>query len=273
MPRTKNDGAPHRVTSTNEWLHDWPGEASQPVCDLVQLPFFEAAAKQLLRAERVFHSNNSLVVSYPAEGCAPQPGKGEASGHIDQMLTLEELEATPRRCVLSFFVWIAEATPLRGPLMYRPGSHRLIAARNSATGTDSISRNGETTAFPDLAELDGSGLQPEQFAKAVPAVGRAGSCTLTTTCVVHGASLNHDTVPRLSAHITFAECSFVERGHEGTFRFRKRPAERHWRLRLAKQRYWQALHARFRPERRHICCLQESWAEDPENATCTVARL
>lgn len=40
-------------------------------------------------------------------------------------------EATPRRILVSFFVWLQAVTSVRAPLMYRPGSHRLLAAENS----------------------------------------------------------------------------------------------------------------------------------------------
>ena len=248
---------PGRVTNTNAWVDDWPQEDSQPLCDLVQLPFFEEAAKQLLGAQNVYHCAAALAVGYP-EANSPRKevfhANTAANGvgfdqHIDGMYTLEQWEATPRRALVSFFVWLAEATPLRGPLMYRPGSHRVLAARNSATNTDNISRRDETRMFPDLTEIPDSGLGPEQFAEAMPAVGGSGSCTLTTTCLVHGASTNLDTKPRFSAHITYAECGFVKGGYDGVFRF-------------AFPRYWQTLHDRCRPERRHIFCRKEDWADD-----------
>ena len=41
--------------------------------------------------------------------------------------TLEQWEGTPRRALVSFFIWFDAANSRRAPLMYRPGSHRVVA--------------------------------------------------------------------------------------------------------------------------------------------------
>ena len=101
---------PGRVTNTNAWVDDWPQEDSQPLCDLVQLPFFEEAAKQLLGAQNVYHCAAALAVGYPEENSPRKEvfrANTAANGvgfdqHIDGMYTLEQWEATPRRALVSF---------------------------------------------------------------------------------------------------------------------------------------------------------------------------
>ena len=168
--------------------------------------------------------------------------------HIDAQYTLEQWEASPRRVLVSFFVWFDSATTLRAPLMFRPGSHRVVALRNSITGTDAISRKDEGRRLPDLLETDG--LSADSFENPIAAEGAAGSVTVTTTALVHGASTNIDSSPRFSMHLTFAAQEFLLAAYDGLFVGG-----------FAFPRHWAKLAPMLSPERRHLICLERDWAE------------
>ena len=104
---------PGRVTNTNALT-----ERSQPLIDVVQLEFFEQVAKQCLRSDAVTYCASALALSYP-EGDGTEFRFGE---HVDVQYTLEQWEATPRRAIVSFFIWLADANAKRAPLMVR-GCH------------------------------------------------------------------------------------------------------------------------------------------------------
>jgi len=166
--------------------------------------------------------------------------------------TLEQWEGTPRRALVSFFIWFDAANSRRAPLMYRPGSHRVVAARNTATGTDAVSRMEEGRRLPEL--LQTGGLSADSFEEPVPAEGPAGSVTVTTTTLVHGAATNIDDSPRFSMHLTFGAKEFVEAAYDGLFVGG-----------FAFPRHWAELAPRLRPERRHIVCLDRAWEDDEIN--------
>ena len=95
--------------------------------DLIQHPFFEAVAKRVLRADAIRFFQTAIVASYP------QPGSEFSyDQHTDIQYSLEDWAATPRRVVCSFFLWLTDVNKRRAPMMYRPGSHRLVAAARSA---------------------------------------------------------------------------------------------------------------------------------------------
>lgn len=95
--------------------------------DLIQHPFFEAVAKRVLSADAIRFFQTAIVASYP------QPGSEFSyDQHTDIQYSLEDWAATPRRVVCSFFLWLTDVNERRAPMMYRPGSHRLVAAARSA---------------------------------------------------------------------------------------------------------------------------------------------
>lgn len=146
-------------------------------------------------------------------------------------------EATPRRCLVSFFIWLSDANSRRAPLCYRPGSHRTIAARNSAHNIDIAGLEQKHGSLQEL--LDGGTLLENELAPVEKAEGRAGSVTITTTALVHGGSTNVDTEPRLSCHMTYAAADFVEAGFDGIIEF-------------SFPEHWRRLRAQLPPDRRHI---------------------
>ena len=95
-----------------------------------------------------------------------------------------------------FFVWIDDVTAQRAPLMYRPGSHRLIAKYRE----DQPELKGST---PLVGGVMFDGLPVLDYTDPIPVEARAGQTTVLTTAMVHGASTNVDTVPRKAMVITF----------------------------------------------------------------------
>jgi hypothetical protein len=100
--------------------------ADQALVDVAQHPWFEETAKKCLRADHVRFCAAACACTYPQPGVEFRYGE-----HVDIQYTQAEWEATPRRVILSFFIWLADANARRAPLMHRPGSHHLIAAENS----------------------------------------------------------------------------------------------------------------------------------------------
>ena len=81
--------------------------------------------------------------------------------------------------------------------MYRPGSHRLIA--------EDVEKHGayiqNPVPFRELPELP--------FADPVPLLAKAGQMTVCTTAMVHGASINIDTLPRKVMFIVFKPAGYT----------------------------------------------------------------
>ena len=102
------------------------------------------------------------------------------------------------------------------------------------------------------ALLAATGIPREAFMESEPAVGPAGSVTVTTTALVHGASNNVDNKPRFSMHLTFGPAEFVRNNFDGILRF-------------SFVEHWQKMLGLVRSDRRHIVCV-----DDPES---TAARL
>ena len=99
--------------------------------EAVAHPFFEAAAKQLLRSNQV-HIQETFAHDRPPT-TAPDGGKWPhwhdvwSSGmHIDVQLTADDFDATPRREQLVMWLWLTDATAEGGAMRYLPGSHRRI---------------------------------------------------------------------------------------------------------------------------------------------------
>ena len=220
-----------------------PVPEDQALIDVMQHPWFEETAKACLRADRVRFCAAACACSYP------QPGTEFSFGeHIDIQYTEAEWEATPRQVIVSFFIWLADVDAERAPLMFRPGSHRLLAAEN----TRRLARGEERRCAGHVAErpspalvgpptVHGASLSdlPSTlpFEHPRPAEGEAGTVTVTTTGLVHGASTNVGSAPRMSMHLTFA----ADGADIGNFSFVET---------------WEGLKPLLRPERRHIVQLQ-----------------
>ena len=159
--------------------------------DLIQHPFLEEVACSVLRAEAVVLLQTAVAATYP------QPtGPFTFDQHIDLQYTRADLEASPRRIVCSFFVWLSDVTETRAPMMYRPESHRLLA-RHWEQAPDLRGRLPRVQGVPmaDLPDLT--------FTEPQPLLAKAGQVSVLTTAMVHGASVNLDRLPRKAMIITF----------------------------------------------------------------------
>jgi hypothetical protein len=186
-----------------------PGEGERPhyrlqrtgdyfdpeLLEILQHPFFEAVARRALGAEEVRFFQTAIAISYP------QPNtRFSFDQHVDIQYNLSDLKAVPRRIICSFFLWLTDVTERRAPMMFRPGSHWLIAADRE-----------KNPALPVRApRVAGAGLlqlPPLAYAEPVPLVARAGQVSVLTTAAVHGASVNVDTEPRKVLVLTWTPAS------------------------------------------------------------------
>ena len=194
--------------------------------DIIQHPFFEEVAKRVLRADEIHFFQTAIVTTYPAPNTP-----FSFYQHVDVQYYLSDLDATPRHIVCTFFVWIDDVTAQRAPLMYRPGSHRLIAKYRE-------NQPGLKSSTPLVGGVMLEGLPVLDYTEAIPVVAQAGQTTVLTTAMVHGASTNVDIVPRKAMVITFTAAGVeigLPQNQEET-----------------KQAYHRELKRRLRPERAHI---------------------
>ena len=192
--------------------------------DLIQHPFFEAVARQILRADGIRFFQTAALKTYP------QPGEFIFSEHTDIQYSLEDWAQTPRRVVCSYFLWLTDVNARRAPMMHRPGSHRLIAAARSANPALRNTR-------PGVEGIQIENLPPE-YADPEPVLARAGQVSALTTSMVHGGSTNVDDQPRKVLVMTFTAAG-VDIGLPDT-------------QATAKRAYDTELRKILRPERAHL---------------------
>ena len=194
--------------------------------DIVQHPFFEETAKRALNADAVRLFQTVAIIAYP------QPDTPFSfDQHVDIQYCLSDFESTPRRIVCSFFLWLSDVNERRAPMMFRPGSHLLLAKENERRGAGAGEvRTVKGAMLEQLPALD--------YAPPIPITARAGQVSVLTTSAVHGGSTNMDDASRKAMIITFAAAG-VEIGLPPEQAEQKRDCDR-------------ALRPLLRPERRHI---------------------
>lgn len=209
----------HRVGLTCSFLEPC-------LVEILQEPFLEEVSREVLRAERVRFFQTAIVTAYP------QPDTPFSfDQHVDIQYRLSDFQAVPRRVICSFFLWLTDVNERRAPMMFRPGSHLLLAEHHEQRGS-----GPEEVGVVRGVPL--SGLPALEYADPVPLLARAGQASVLTTSAVHGASVNVDDSPRKGMVITFV-AEGVEIGL---------PAEQAEQTR----QYHEALRPLFRPDRRHI---------------------
>ena len=195
---------------------------------LLQHPFLEQVASRVLRADSVEFFTSAILKTYPQQGA-----EFDFWEHVDIRYHTADLEAVPRRMLCSLWIWLSDVEEDRGPLMYRPGSQRLIAAHMEAHPSQ-IDKSG-VDQLPDLA-----------YAPSVPLLARAGQVSVFTTATIHGASINTGQTPRRAMAV-----NFIPKGLE------MRPTWSTARNLDGRDRYHRKLKALFPPDRQHIlhpCC-------------------
>ncbi len=194
--------------------------------DIIQHPFFEEAACQVLRADRVYFFQTAIVTAHP------EPNKLFSFWqHVDIQYRLSDFQATPKNILCSFFLWLTNVNERRAPMMFRPGSHLLLAEMRE--------RDPDwTDIVPRVAPVAMENLPILPYAEPIPIVAKAGQVSVLTTAAVHGASVNVDTEPRRNLVFTFTAENVT---------ISLPPAEED-----NKRAYHNALRHRLRPERRHL---------------------
>eukprot|EP01051_Picozoa_sp_SAG22_P017830 SAG22_NODE_2845_length_2161_cov_3.238603_2_plen_261_part_00 len=106
-------------------------------------PFFETAAKQVLRSDAV-HIQETFChdrppTAHPNDGGWPGWREEWSTGlHIDVQLTSSDFDATPRREQLVMWLWLADATEESGAMRFLPGTMttaiRMHCPYRSTTG-------------------------------------------------------------------------------------------------------------------------------------------
>jgi len=128
-------------------------------------------------------------------------------------------------------LWLSDVTETRAPLMYRPGSHRLLASHwEQAPDPGGRLPRVQGVSMADLPDL--------AFKEPQPLLARAGQVTVLTTAMVHGASVNLDRLPRKALIVTFTATGVT---------VELPPAQQE-----TKDAYEERLALLLRPERRHI---------------------
>lgn len=194
--------------------------------NIIQHPFFEEVSRQVLNADEITFNNIALSKTFP------RPDEEFSfQQHTDVQYSLADLDGRPKQMICSFFLWLAEVNEKRAPLMYRPRSHRQIAAWRSANPKlAGVAPRVEGVLFENLPELP--------FENPEPIVASAGQVSVLTTALIHGPSSNVDTEPRYACHL-----SFKPKGFKLSL-----PAGKH----EARDNYVEALKNYLRPDRLHL---------------------
>jgi hypothetical protein len=193
--------------------------------DLIQDPFFEQASCRLLDSKAVYFFQTAIITAFP------QPGvEFGFDQHIDLQYTLSDLDASPRRVTSIFFLWLSDVALDQAPMMYRPGSHRPLAA-HWQTRTELVGEIPRIIGIKltDLPELD--------YAEPQPLLAKVGQASVLTTGMVHGASVHTGEIPRKALIITFHDADVTiglpevqevaKRAYDATLREVLPPERRH----------------------------------------------
>ena len=198
----------------------------EAILEIIQHPFFETVACQVLDTDAVHFLQTAIIAAYPQ----PDTPFG-FDQHIDMQYTLSDLQSSPRRVVCSFFLWLTDVEMSRAPMMYRPGSHLPLAA-HWETMPDLVPQIPRVLGIKlaDLPDLD--------YAEPEPLLARAGQVSVLTTGMIHGASVNTGTQVRKALVMTWHDAA----GSCGLPAAQEAP----------KRAYDEVLRQRLRPERVHV---------------------
>ena len=195
--------------------------------DIIQHPFFEAAARRALGADEVHFFQTAILNAYPEPGVPFSFWQ-----HVDIQYRLSDFLAAPKRILCSFFLWLTDVDERRAPMMVRPGSHLLLARLREHDPT------WDAGSPPAVAPVMLEDLPDLPFAPPVPLTAKAGQVSVLTTATVHGASTNVGTHLRRNLVFTFTAAGVPIGLPPGEER--------------QKRAYHALLRARLRPERAHI---------------------
>ena len=177
-----------------------------PLIRILEKPFFEEVAKQLLHCDAVEVVNTAIRKTHPEPGA-----KFEVGEHTDIIYALQDLESVPRRIDVGFFIWIADVDGDTAPLMVRRKSHRQIAEHmgDQPQYIQEPWDKDEYVNVPDAHTVPmGNGAHREQwpdldYGPSIPCVAKAGQMTVLNPAAIHGASTNVGSTARKSLFIGF----------------------------------------------------------------------
>ena len=165
----------------------------------VSSEWLEKVACELLRTDRVqFFQSGSCGCAYPqarpADGSygttdedAARWRRSTFSGHVDTWVSQDDWEATPRRTILLFWLWLNDVTVHRAPMMVCPGSHLPIAAANQRRGAPLLPHAGGRPYGSYALDTAGDGTGIPVFpdasviSDATPLLAKRGQVTALTT--------------------------------------------------------------------------------------------
>jgi hypothetical protein len=175
VPRERDEPRRHRT-------NDCPEAAIE---ELVLSPAVEEAAMAALRAPTVALYEVALVRVFPC------PGPFSFWEHIDAKYEASRYATAPRQLGVAVILWLTDVDRDTGPMMVRPGSHRLLA--------EHWERHPQATLHGcPLAELPAL-----PYADPEPILARRGQATIAFTSAIHGGSIAIGTHDRRSVHIGF----------------------------------------------------------------------
>jgi hypothetical protein len=193
---------------------------------IIQHPFFEETARQVLEAERVLFFQTAILTAYPEPNTPFSFWQ-----HVDIQYRLADFQAVPKHILCSFFLWLTDVNERRAPMMFRPGSHLLIARERE----HDLEWQGNP---PRVAPVPLAKLPALPYADPIPLTATAGQVSVLTTAAIHGASVNVDSEPRKNLVLTFAAAGVT---------IALPPHEEQ-----EKRDYHRRLRSQVRPERAHI---------------------
>ena len=210
----KGPEAGYRIQRTADF-HD------PELLDIFQHPFLEKTAQSALQTDEVNFFTAAIAKTFP------EPHKPFSFWeHVDIKYRLMDLNSVPRRMICSCLLWLTDVTMERAPLMYRPGSHRLIAA--------DMEQNPQYIDNPVPFDT----LPRLPYANPHALLAKRGQMTVCTTAMIHGASSNIGDKDRKVIFMPF-----MPKPH---------PIRANMAIMAKMRRYQNELRELFRPERRHL---------------------
>ncbi|MFT5367024.1 MAG: hypothetical protein ACI8V2_001982 [Candidatus Latescibacterota bacterium] len=176
--------------------------------NLVQHPYLEGVAKQVLRADAV-HLWWGLRPHERAPSKGPYRStreRWESGFHTDIQATWEDFQATPRRMRAELWLWVNDVPVERGAMRILPGSHKPIMEHWSRVLTPEHkamlprvhglrpnpreNSSAYPECVPELVDVPWADQEP------VPQVVRRGQILVLCSAGLHSAWDNEDTVSR-----------------------------------------------------------------------------